>query len=89
MGNRYENQIFAEISNSDCYMTLKISFFFPHDFFFWFKQTGLPTFSVVPRGMEEIVDYVKNRYHNKPMFITENGKNILSITCFCYYLSYH
>ncbi|KAL3503252.1 hypothetical protein ACH5RR_037701 [Cinchona calisaya] len=28
---------------------------------------------VVPRGMEKIVDYVKNRYHNKPMFITENG----------------
>ncbi|CDP05537.1 unnamed protein product [Coffea canephora] len=48
------------------------------------EPTGLPTFSVVPRGMEEIVDYVKNRYHNKPMFITENGKNILSITCFCY-----
>ncbi|XP_027184297.1 beta-glucosidase 18-like [Coffea eugenioides] len=37
------------------------------------EPTGLPIFSVVPRGMEEIVDYVKNRYHNKPMFITENG----------------
>ncbi|KAL3503251.1 hypothetical protein ACH5RR_037700 [Cinchona calisaya] len=35
--------------------------------------TGVSRFFVVPRGMEEIVDYVKKRYHNKPMFITENG----------------
>nr|QJC44971.1 beta glucosidase 8 [Stevia rebaudiana] len=28
---------------------------------------------VVPRGMEEIVNLIKIRYNNKPMFITENG----------------
>ncbi|KAK4484881.1 hypothetical protein RD792_007481 [Penstemon davidsonii] len=28
---------------------------------------------VVPEGMEEIVEYIKKRYHNKPMFVTENG----------------
>lgn len=35
--------------------------------------TGMPRFFVVPRGMEKIVDYIKTRYHNMPMFITENG----------------
>ncbi|KAM0029039.1 putative beta-glucosidase [Helianthus debilis subsp. tardiflorus] len=28
---------------------------------------------VVPRGMQEIVNHIKIRYSNKPMFITENG----------------
>ncbi|XP_027063783.1 beta-glucosidase 18 [Coffea arabica] len=37
------------------------------------EPTGLPICYVVPRGMEELVDYIKNRYHNKPIFITENG----------------
>ncbi|KAL3639870.1 hypothetical protein CASFOL_014838 [Castilleja foliolosa] len=37
------------------------------------EQTGMPRFFAVPRGMEEIVDYVKERYDNKPMIITENG----------------
>ncbi|CDP05535.1 unnamed protein product [Coffea canephora] len=37
------------------------------------EPTGMPRFSVVPRGMEEIVDYAVNRYNNKPIFITENG----------------
>lgn len=32
--------------------------------------------SVVPRGMEEIIDYLKEKYHNTPMFITENGEYI-------------
>nr|POE67033.1 beta-glucosidase 18 [Quercus suber] len=35
--------------------------------------TGLPRFFVVPEGMEKIIDYAKNRYNNKPMFVTENG----------------
>ncbi|KAI3708437.1 hypothetical protein L2E82_37606 [Cichorium intybus] len=35
--------------------------------------TGIEGFSVVPRGMEEIVNQIKTRYKNKPMFITENG----------------
>ncbi|KAL0001147.1 hypothetical protein SO802_014928, partial [Lithocarpus litseifolius] len=35
--------------------------------------TGLPRFFVVPEGMEKIIDYVKKRYNNKPMFVTENG----------------
>ncbi|KAM0063332.1 putative beta-glucosidase [Helianthus debilis subsp. tardiflorus] len=35
--------------------------------------TSMPRFFVVPRGMEEIVNYVKTRYNNTPMFVTENG----------------
>ncbi|CAA0840337.1 Beta-glucosidase 46 [Striga hermonthica] len=37
------------------------------------ERTGMPRFFVVPRGMEDIVAYVKERYQNKPMIITENG----------------
>lgn len=29
---------------------------------------------VSPQGMEKMVTYVKERYNNTPMFITENGK---------------
>ena len=29
---------------------------------------------IVPRGMEEIIDYIKERYHNKPIFVLENGE---------------
>uniref|UniRef100_A0A5B7AKE1 Putative beta-glucosidase 18 isoform X1 n=1 Tax=Davidia involucrata TaxID=16924 RepID=A0A5B7AKE1_DAVIN len=41
--------------------------------FAYLAMTGMPTFFVVPRGMEEIIEYVKKRYHNMPMFVTENG----------------
>ncbi|KAJ0774277.1 putative beta-glucosidase [Helianthus annuus] len=34
---------------------------------------AMPGSYVVPRGMEEIVNLIKIRYNNKPMFITENG----------------
>nr|QJC44973.1 beta glucosidase 10 [Stevia rebaudiana] len=37
------------------------------------ERTGLEYLFVVPRGMEEIVNLIKTRYNNKPMFITENG----------------
>ncbi|KAJ9562829.1 hypothetical protein OSB04_007989 [Centaurea solstitialis] len=37
------------------------------------EPTSMPRFFVVPRGMEEIVNHVKTRYNNRPMFITENG----------------
>ncbi|KAJ7948615.1 Beta-glucosidase [Quillaja saponaria] len=36
-------------------------------------RTGMPRFFVVPEGMEKIIDYIKMRYHNTPMFVTENG----------------
>ncbi|KAJ7948617.1 Beta-glucosidase [Quillaja saponaria] len=36
-------------------------------------QTGVPRFFVVPEGMEKIIDYIKMRYHNLRMFVTENG----------------
>lgn len=36
-------------------------------------------FYVVPRGMEDIVDYIKERYNNMPMFITENGTYIIRL----------
>ncbi|CAI9089150.1 OLC1v1023660C1 [Oldenlandia corymbosa var. corymbosa] len=35
--------------------------------------TGMMSCYVVPRGIGELVDYMKNRYHNKLIFITENG----------------
>ncbi|KAL5990487.1 hypothetical protein ACLOJK_011389 [Asimina triloba] len=35
--------------------------------------TPMPTFFVVPSGMERIVMYFKERYNNTPVFITENG----------------
>ncbi|XP_019236467.1 PREDICTED: beta-glucosidase 18-like isoform X2 [Nicotiana attenuata] len=44
------------------------------------EPTGMPRFFVVPRGMEEIVDYMKKRYPNKPMFVTENGYSSLNPT---------
>lgn len=36
-------------------------------------RTGLPRFFVVPQGMEDILQYLKKRYNNKQMYITENG----------------
>jgi len=51
--------------------------------FFCFKQTGMPPFFVVPTGMEKIVDYIKIRYYNIPMYITENG---ISKIPFCFNL---
>ncbi|CAL5015957.1 unnamed protein product [Urochloa decumbens] len=35
--------------------------------------TAMPTFYVVPDGIEKIVTYIMRRYNNLPMFITENG----------------
>nr|GEZ61340.1 beta-glucosidase 18-like [Tanacetum cinerariifolium] len=35
--------------------------------------TGVAVFPVVPRGFGEVIDYLKKRYNNKPMFVTENG----------------
>ncbi|MFS7939603.1 putative beta-glucosidase [Helianthus anomalus] len=37
------------------------------------ELTGVEGSYVVPRGMEKIVNIIKIRYNNKPMFITENG----------------
>lgn len=37
------------------------------------EPTAIDVISVVPRGMEKIVNYVKERYNNIPMYITENG----------------
>ncbi|KAJ0774273.1 putative beta-glucosidase [Helianthus annuus] len=36
------------------------------------EHTAVEGSYVVPRGMEEIVNLIKIRYNNKPMFITEN-----------------
>ncbi|KAL2331449.1 hypothetical protein Fmac_019030 [Flemingia macrophylla] len=35
--------------------------------------TGKAKFFVVPRGFEKLLEYIKIRYHNIPMYITENG----------------
>ncbi|KAI3708434.1 hypothetical protein L2E82_37603 [Cichorium intybus] len=37
------------------------------------EPTGVKLLYVVPSGMKKIVDQIKIRYNNKPMFITENG----------------
>ncbi|XP_038891450.1 probable inactive beta-glucosidase 14 isoform X2 [Benincasa hispida] len=37
------------------------------------RETSEAAFVVVPRGLEEIINYAKERYPNKPIFITENG----------------
>ncbi|KAF4367146.1 hypothetical protein F8388_006454 [Cannabis sativa] len=37
------------------------------------QPTGMESFFVVPRGMENIVEYIKHRYYNMMMFVTENG----------------
>ncbi|KAL7583564.1 hypothetical protein Lser_V15G45353 [Lactuca serriola] len=37
------------------------------------EPTGVEDTYVFPQGMEEIVNQIKFRYKNKPMFITENG----------------
>jgi beta-glucosidase len=36
-------------------------------------QTGMPYIYDVPRGMEEVVVYYKQRYNNTATYITENG----------------
>ncbi|XP_068650484.1 beta-glucosidase 18-like [Aristolochia californica] len=36
-------------------------------------RTAMPSFFVVPYGIEKIIMYVKDRYNNIPMYITENG----------------
>ncbi|XP_023535085.1 beta-glucosidase 18-like [Cucurbita pepo subsp. pepo] len=35
--------------------------------------TGVDRFFVVPRGLEKIINYIKQRYPDKPIFVTENG----------------
>ncbi|CAN0915562.1 COP1-interacting protein 7 [Linum grandiflorum] len=35
--------------------------------------TGNPRFFIVPSGMENIVNYLKERYNNMPLYVTENG----------------
>ncbi|XP_020084044.1 probable inactive beta-glucosidase 14 [Ananas comosus] len=37
------------------------------------EQTGMPRAYVVPDGIEKAVTYMKQRYNNTPMYITENG----------------
>ncbi|KAJ4726266.1 Beta-glucosidase, partial [Melia azedarach] len=37
------------------------------------ESTGNQRFFVVPDGMEKIIQYVKDRYKNMPMYVTENG----------------
>ncbi|KAJ0037955.1 hypothetical protein Pint_22679 [Pistacia integerrima] len=36
-------------------------------------ETSLEWLNVYPPGMEKVINYVKERYNNIPMFITENG----------------
>jgi beta-glucosidase len=45
-------------------------------------QTVAPFFYDVPRGMEEVVMYYKQRYNNTTIYITENGVAL----CLCHLL---
>lgn len=45
-------------------------------------QTPYSWFNIYPQGMEKTVTYVKDRYNNTPMFITENGKQTIAISVF-------
>ncbi|XP_052208480.1 beta-glucosidase 18-like [Diospyros lotus] len=37
-------------------------------------RTGMVRFFVVPAGMEKVINYLKERYHNeKPLYVLENG----------------
>ncbi|KAI3456429.1 hypothetical protein Pfo_013092 [Paulownia fortunei] len=40
------------------------------------ESTDVDWLYVYPQGMEKIVTYIKDRYNNTPMFITENGLGI-------------
>ncbi|KAI3795698.1 hypothetical protein L1987_38355 [Smallanthus sonchifolius] len=42
------------------------------------ESTAVDWLYVYPEGMEKIVTYVKNRYNNTPMFITENGFGVMN-----------
>ncbi|CAA0826529.1 Beta-glucosidase 47 [Striga hermonthica] len=51
------------------------------------ESTALDWLFVYPQGMEKIVMYVKGRYNNTPIFITENGLGVMnepntSMSCF-------
>ncbi|KAG7024855.1 putative beta-glucosidase 15, partial [Cucurbita argyrosperma subsp. argyrosperma] len=35
--------------------------------------TGVDRFFVVPRGLEKIINYIKERYPDNPIYVTENG----------------
>ncbi|XP_010245330.1 PREDICTED: beta-glucosidase 18-like [Nelumbo nucifera] len=37
------------------------------------EPTPMPRFFIVPDGLEKMVEYIKTRYNNKPIFVTENG----------------
>ncbi|XP_031284095.1 beta-glucosidase 18-like [Pistacia vera] len=37
------------------------------------EPSGNPEFFVVPEGMEKLINYVKERYKNMPIYVTENG----------------
>ncbi|KAL0553647.1 hypothetical protein IC582_007547 [Cucumis melo] len=36
-------------------------------------QMGMPGLYVVPRGMEKVINYIKQKYPNQSIFVTENG----------------
>ncbi|KAL4585457.1 hypothetical protein LXL04_010078 [Taraxacum kok-saghyz] len=42
------------------------------------ESTALDWLYVYPQGMEKMVTYLKNRYNNIPMFITENGLGVVN-----------
>lgn len=67
LGNRYESFLLYNADHS------VINFGACHHLIHCSLQTGMDRFFVVPRGMEGIVEYIKERYHNMPMFVTENG----------------
>lgn len=56
--------------------------FFTNSESFNVLQTSFSWLNIYPEGMEKTFTYVKDRYNNTPMFITENGKQHLFIKAF-------
>ncbi|XP_076883142.1 beta-glucosidase 18-like [Bidens hawaiensis] len=77
--NHYSTSYVKDCTNSNCSATGNhaiegfVEMVVERDGVLIGELTGMEGSYVVPRGMEEIVNLIKIRYNNTPMFITENG----------------
>jgi beta-glucosidase/6-phospho-beta-glucosidase/beta-galactosidase len=69
-------------SNLDSTFSLELHPIIFFEVFNVMMQTPFSWFNIYPQGMEKTVTYVKDRYNNTPMFITENGKQVRPINVF-------
>ncbi|KAF6163165.1 hypothetical protein GIB67_025029 [Kingdonia uniflora] len=76
IGERFKNQHFTK---QTFYFLICFTLLLIKSFIFYL-QTEMPRFFVVPDSLEKIIGYLKARYNNKPMFVTENGISPLDQT---------